>query len=139
MRYQFVNSLLGKPWQANGRGPDAWDCYHLARFVQRELFGRELAAIELPHDPTWQWMLHAVATHPERQLWQEVEGAMPSLRAGDGAIVLMARRKRPAHVGVWFSEERCVLHADQDEGVVFQDLATLHAKAWKKLIFLERR
>lgn len=138
MRFDFVNRLLGKPWMANGIGPDCWDCYHLARHVQKELFGRDLPLIELPSSPTWSWMLDAVENHPERKLWEEIGGKSPSIRARDGAVVLMARYKRPAHVGVWFTPERRVLHADQDSGVVFEDLATLRQKAWRNLIFLQQ-
>lgn len=137
MRIEFVNGLLGKPWMANGTGPEFWDCYHLARHVQSEMFGRELPLINLPENPTWSWMLETIERHPERRLWVEVMGKTPSLTARDGAIVLMARHSRPAHVGVWFSAERRVLHADQDCGVVFEDIATLLQKAWRKLIFLQ--
>ena len=108
--------------------------------MQKELFGRELPSVDVPADLTWSWLLAIVGAHPERAQW--VEG--PTLNghlidARDGALVLMARVQRAAHVGVWLAPERGVIHCDQPSGVKFEDLAVLRASGWRKLTFFEPR
>ena len=85
-------------------------------------------------------MLETIAAHPERARWVE----RPTLNghlidARDGALVLMARVQRAAHVGVWLAPERGVIHCDQPSGVKFEDLAVLRASGWRKLSFFEPR
>ena len=43
--------------------------------------------------------------------------------ANDGALVLMARVQRAAHIGVWLLPEQGVIHCDQTSGVIFEDAA----------------
>ena len=136
-RRQLLSSLIGKRWAANGRGPDEFDCWHLARHVQRELFGRELPSVDVPADPQWAWMLQTIAAHPERANWLERPQPNDLIGAGDGALVLMARAQRAAHIGVWLLPEQGVIHCDQTSGVMFEDAATLRAAGWRKLTFYE--
>src|SRR4051794_7980973 len=129
--------LIGKCWAANGRGPNEFDCWHLARHVQRELFGRELPSVDVPADPGWVWMLQIIAAHPERASWCERPQPNGLIAANDGALVLMARVQRAAHIGVWLLPEQGVIHCDQTSGVIFEDAATLRATGWRKLRFYE--
>lgn len=135
-RAAYLCSLLGKPWAANARGPDAYDCWHLAAAVSSHLFGRALPAIAVPAEPTWAWMIETIAGHPERSRWTECRPG-PLVTAGDGAIVLMARRDRPAHVGIWLGIERRVIHADPRFGVVCEGVVDLATKGWTRLRFYE--
>jgi cell wall-associated NlpC family hydrolase len=139
MRATFLRRLVGKRWAANGRGPDEFDCWHLARHVERQLFGRELPEIEEPNDLSWVWLLNAFSSHPECRNWIERPQANGLITAADGALVLMARAKRAAHVGVWLLPEQRVMHCDQVSGVMFEDPATLRASGWRKLMFFEPR
>lgn len=139
-RTEFLTDIIGKPWRANAKGPDAFDCWHLAIYVQFYLFGRRAPAIEVPPEPTWPWMISQFKTHPELTRWVEV--LQPSnglVKASDGAMVLMARNTQPAHIGVWLSKERGVIHADMRDGVCLQDLLTLRGCSWAKLRFFEPR
>jgi cell wall-associated NlpC family hydrolase len=38
---------VGKPWQLGAEGPDAFDCWGLARWVQREHYARELPQLRV--------------------------------------------------------------------------------------------
>jgi cell wall-associated NlpC family hydrolase len=136
---QLLSSLIGKHWAANGRGPYEFDCWHFACHVQRQWFGRELPSVDVPAEPGWAWMLQTIAAHPEQAKWLERPQPDSLIIAGDGALVLMARTKRAAHIGVWLLPERGVIHCDQTSGVMFEDAATLRAAGWRKLMFYEPR
>jgi hypothetical protein len=139
MRSDVINSLLAKPWEANAHGPDAFDCWHLAMFVQRELFSLNLPDVDVPENPSWAWMIEAIDGHAERGNWRLVPAdRMGLVTAADGAMVLMARSDRPAHIGVWLKPERFVIHADPRNGVVCDGLLDLRTKGWAKLRFYER-
>ena len=122
-------------WAANGRGPNEFDCWQFACHVERELFGRDLPSVDVPADPSWDWMLQTIAAHPEQANWLERPQGLISV--GDGALVLMARVQRAAHIGVWLLPEQGVIHCDQTSGVIFEDAGTLRATGWRKLRFYE--
>jgi len=83
-------------------------------------------------------MIKAISEHPERKNWRLVlPDTMGLVTAKDGALVLMARSDRPAHIGVWLSAERKIAHADPIFGVVFDSLVDLRTKGWVKLRFYE--
>jgi hypothetical protein len=141
-RAAFLNSLIGKRWAANARGPEAYDCFHLMAHIERTLAGRDVGDLSMPPDPSWSWMVQAVEAHPARKRWREVPiGKMGVVKAADLSVVLMARRNNPAHVGVWLKPETVVIHAEQtrdnDGRVVCDSLANLHVKGWQKLRFYE--
>jgi len=137
-RGSTLNSILGRPWKANAHGPDAFDCWHLVMFVQRALFDRNLPDVDVPDRPTWPWMIKTIAGHDENANWRLVPvDPMGLVQAKDGAIVLMARSNRPAHVGTWLEQERRIIHADPNYGVVTDGLLDLRTKGWVKLRFYE--
>jgi len=110
----YIRRVVGLPWQSGAQGPDAYDCWGLARDCQRVLFGRELplAAVDA-HSA------HAVVTallgHAERARWAAVD--VPA--AGD--LVEMRRRDLPHHIGVWLDPDGGgVLHAARSYGVAFE-------------------
>lgn len=137
-RARTINTILGKPWKANAKGPEAFDCWHLAVWIQNELFSRALPQVAVPQNPTWSWMIGSISQHPERKHWRQVPNdPMGLVTAYDGALVLMARADRPAHIGVWLDMERRVIHADPKYGVVCDGLLDLRTKGWAKLRFYE--
>lgn len=139
-RQKFIADLIGKPWQANAKGPDAFDCWHLAVYVQRHLFNRAAPDIVVPEHPTWSWMISQFKSHPELNNWVELlQPANGLIYVKDGAIVLMARNTHPAHCGVYLQGEGGVLHCDDGGGVMFQDIMTLKCNSWAKLRFYEPR
>lgn len=139
-RATILQQVLGKPWRANAKGPDAFDCWHLAVYIERVLFDRTAPEVNVPDNPTWSWMVRALSLHPERENWTYVPpDTMGLIRAKDGALVLMARSDRPAHVGVWLAPERRIIHTDPIFGVVCDSLVDLRTKSWNKLRFYEPR
>lgn len=136
----FVKSLIGLPYKKNAKGPDEFDCWHLAVYVEKHLFARVAPHVEVPSKADWHWMISQFTSHPELGNWVEIlQPANGLISASDGAVVLMARHKQPAHCGVYFAKERKILHADEVDGVVFQDIPTLKAQSWTRLRFYEPR
>lgn len=117
--------LIGLPWVAGARGPQAYDCWGLFLAVQREHFHRELP--EIPVDAQdLRAVLDAFTTHPERQRWLGV--CLPE----SGDAVLMRQSRYPVHIGVWLDiDGGGVLHAVRHAGVVFQTLAALDIHGWR--------
>lgn len=135
-RAAILSSFLGKPWEANAKGPDAYDCWHLARAVSLALFDRAVPEVAVPVHPTWAWMIDAIESHPERAHWSECPSG-PLVKAGDGAIVLMARMTRPAHIGIWLQTERRIIHCDPKFGVVLEAPLDLATNGWRRLRYYE--
>ncbi len=106
--------------------------------MQRELFGRELPQIAVPADFSRRWVLEEFAGHPERARWRQVPGGPGGLvMAGDGALVLMAHARFPAHIGVWLRQEGRVIHCDSQAGVACETVLALRQVGWKSLMFFE--
>lgn len=133
-RAAYLTALIGRPWSA------AQSCWHLACEVERDLFGRTLPEVSVPADPSWRWMIDAIAAHPEHARWHEVEPAPGGIiTAADGALVLMSRATRAAHIGVWLASHGSVIHADPAAGVALDSLSSLRARGWARLRFFEPR
>lgn len=140
VRTAFLSTLIGRPYKINGRGPEAYDCWHLTVHVQDIMFGRSAPQVEIPEDANIAWMIRQFKGHPELSNWVEIIQPRNGLiTAEEGAVVLMARSKQPAHCGVFFSKECSILHADERDGVVFQDLVTLRANGWAKMHYMVPR
>lgn len=120
-----LSPLIGLPWIAGARGPEAYDCWGLFLAVQRQHFGRDLP--QIPIDAlNLRAVLAAFNGHPERQRWQ------PTSAAEEGDAVLMRQSRYPVHIGVWLDiDGGGVLHAVRHAGVVFQTLAALDAHGWR--------
>lgn len=114
-RAAHLNELLGLPYQAGGMGPDAFDCYGLARHLQRTFFDRDLPVFQLPAEAGRFAVASAIAIHPERARWQEIDNPR------DGAMVVMARQDCGFHIGVWLAINQTggiVAHTIEQTGVV---------------------
>ncbi|WP_027578490.1 hypothetical protein [Bradyrhizobium sp. Ai1a-2] len=134
-RSEFLSPLIGEPWAWQSR-----NCWDFACHVQRELFARALPAIAVPADFSRRWVLDEFAAHPERALWREVaEGPGGLVTAADGALVLMAHLRFPAHIGVWLRPEARIIHCDGKTGVACETPLALRQMGWKKLTFFEPR
>lgn len=136
-RSEFLSGLIGSMWMPGASGPDAWDCWHLARHIEARLFGRILPHVHVPEAPSWPWIIAAIRDHAERDRWSEVVCPAGTITAGDGALVLMARSDRPAHIGVWLAIERGVIHCDARIGVTFQTPQMIRTAGWSRLHFFE--
>jgi len=132
-RAAFLSPLIGEPWAWQSR-----NCWDFAVHVQRGLFGRALPQVGVPRDFSRRWVLDEFAGHPERARWREVEeGPGGLVLAGDGALVLMAHVRFPAHIGVWLKPEQRIIHCDGKTGVACETPLALRQMGWQKLTFFE--
>ena len=133
IRSEFLAPLIGEPWAWQSR-----NCWDFACHVQRELFGRDLPRVAVPADPSKRWVLESIERHPERVAWRQVPDAPGGLvAAADGALVLMAHLRFPAHIGVWLKPEARVIHCSEQHGVCCESVLALRQTGWKKLAFYE--
>ncbi len=132
-RNEFLAPLIGEPW--------AWqscNCWDFACHVQQGLFGRELPRVAVPADLSKRWILQSIEKHAERAAWRTVsDGPGGLVTAADGALVLMAHLRFPAHIGVWLQAEACVIHCSEQHGVCCESVLALRQMGWKKLTFYE--
>jgi len=136
----YVASLIGKPWAINGYGPDLYGCWGLFVVVQQALFARMLPKVEVSdqrgskkvsaQQRMYVEIARAIADHPVRKEWVQVE------EPEHGCAVLMSRIHVPAHIGVYLNYDGgSVLHADEEHGVVFEDIPRLRARQWMGITF----
>lgn len=114
-RAEHLNALVGRPYIAGAMGPDAFDCYGLARHIQSEFFGRDLPIFQLPAEAGRFAIASAIAVHPERMRWSEI------IQPVDGSMVVMARQGCGFHIGVWLAldgEMGIIVHTIEQTGVV---------------------
>lgn len=129
-RAKIVNALMGKPYRLGAQGGDAVDCYSCTKILQRAVFGRDMPEFTMPAQAGRSAIAAAIAVHPERQQWVEVEQPV------DGAIVTMARNICGYHLGTWLDDDGgVVIHAIEDCGVVADTLPSLEAIGWRKFRF----
>jgi hypothetical protein len=132
-RSDFLSSLIGVPW--------CWEsgnCWDFAVHVERQLFGRSLPKVWVPTELSKRWVLEAIEAHPERGLWDEVEpGGYGVVTAPDGALVLMAHLRMPAHIGVWLKPEQRVIHCSEQHGVCFEPVLALRQMGWRNMKFYQ--
>lgn len=133
-RSKFVVGMIGKPYEANAKGPEKYDCWSAVAEVRRSLFGDVLPIFEVPEDPSLLWLAHQFKDSDERRNWVQVEkGSIIQ----DGSLVLMSRAKSAVHIGIWLKAERGILHAIETDGIVLQDALTLKACGWGNLRYFE--
>jgi hypothetical protein len=113
--------LIGEQWAWQSR-----NCRDFACHVQRELFRRGLPRVAVPTDLSKRWVLESIDRHPERAAWREVlDGPGGLVTAADGALVLMAHLRFPAHIGVWLKPEARIIHCSEQHGVCCESILAL--------------
>jgi hypothetical protein len=123
-----VRAVIGKPWHENAQGPDAYDCWGLARAAQKIVFGRDLPIVSCPS--TLRALVETIENHAVRDNWPEVE------RATHGCLVSMTQSLHPHHIGTYLGlDGGRVLHATKNEGVMCCTLAQLRLEGFSKLRF----
>lgn len=104
-----ANAYIGRPWIDGARGPDAFDCWGLLRWIEDKHFGLMLPDLPALPDETRNLYREQIETGAWTVIDQPVHGSGALLRGGD----------RP-HVGVFLDiDGGGVLHAQEGVGVMF--------------------
>ena len=116
----FAAYLIGKPYRARARGPDAFDCWGLCTYV----WARHFRLTDVPDvfiDPIDKRAVR------ERFARAVDDGSGTELvQAFEGCAVLMGRSRAPDHVGIYLAADGGgVLHSLEHVGVVFTKLGAL--------------
>lgn len=119
----WVGRYLGEPWV-----PGVSDCWSLARRVWAEVWGREVPP--LPVDPA---DLRATlgAIEAGRRDW------LPADPPAEGDAVLMARGRRPCHIGILVAGDR-ILHAIEGAGTICTPRDRLATLGYREVAVLRR-
>lgn len=126
----MINALMGKPYRLGAQGPDAFDCYSTATWLQERLWRRSMPEFGMPAEAGRYAMAAAIAVHPERKRWVEIDAHV------DGAIVTMARNSCGYHLGTFVIEDGgLIIHALEGTGVIADTLASLKSVGWRRFRF----
>lgn len=90
---EWARQVVGTAYQANGRGPEGWDCWQAIREALRAVYGLELPAYAYPERD---WPAIAACVEEERPAWQPIP--LGSEQPGD--VLLLRLRGLPLHVGL---------------------------------------
>lgn len=130
-RVAFLSNLIGRPYRIGATGPDAFDCYGLARHIQATLY--DVPMPELPFvAATTRQQAEAMLNHAERQNWREIA----EHEAQDGDLVLMGNvGGRDFHLGTFVvaGTAGVVLHIREAVGAIADDLPSLRATGFNYL------
>ncbi|MEH7830521.1 hypothetical protein [Gemmobacter denitrificans] len=103
----WASRYVGQPFD-----PAEQHCWAFARRVWREVFGWDVAALDVSAlDP--RRLRRDFADHPEYGQWRQVQTPVEAPVEGDA--VIMAQGRHPCHIGIWIAPAR-VLHAIAGSG-----------------------
>lgn len=114
--FDYINSLIGIPYEDNGRSLDGMDCYGLVLLVSQTQFDNTLP----------DWVTDHTARDVVRQITQGIGTALSAQQAckvehpTDGDIAVVARKELPYHMGVVMAGG--VLHMSLHAGVTFEPI-----------------
>lgn len=128
----WATKYIGIPWKFGGQGPDTYDCWNFVREVQGTHFNIEVPIITYDDQRD---VFHHLQHNAELDHWTQMETPI------EGDIIMMARAKIPAHVGVWVKSnvQEGVLHCLQGIGVVFTAQQAIRSSGWGQLKFYRRK
>lgn len=126
----WASQYIGIPWAYGAQGPDSFDCWNFVKHIQHHHFSIKLSPTHYIFQTVRQ-AVEAIRHSKDFDRWQN------QLQPVEGDIVLMARNKYPAHVGVWIAANGTfgVLHCIEGYGVIFTPSRSLAAHGWGHIQF----
>lgn len=112
MTYLSNAELIGIPFAYGGRGPDAFDCYGLARYIVARDTGITPPDLQSAEDPN---VLHAMMTG-QALFWKRLDGPRP------GAVVLFRMGRTISHCGVLVGHSQLIHAWEKSGGVTIERL-----------------
>jgi cell wall-associated NlpC family hydrolase len=116
----WVGGYVGLPWRDKGRGPDAFDCWGLAR----EVLTRHYGAPPLPDYGDAYRNANDLATVTQAIQRGLLQGWERCGAAAEGRLAIVQLAGVPWHCGVMVGEDM-MLHALERANVVVESIRTL--------------
>lgn len=130
----YAASLIGKPWVAGARGPDAFDCWGLVTWVYQQRFGIHLPLFEGVDPKCVSGVGRLMAEGSQKDDWISL------LSPEEGCVVAMSRNRIIHHVGIYCDVDGgLVLHALDGQNVVAQSLSQLSLYGWRTIQFYKHK
>ena len=126
----MINSLIGLPYKVGAEGPDFYDCWGLAKKVQKDLFSREMPSIK-DSPNTLEGLLNFVRDNHARKQWS-VSQDFPR----HGQLVELSKSDRPFHIGVYPDYDGGgIIHSLEKVGVCYDRIQLMKITGWRKMVF----
>jgi cell wall-associated NlpC family hydrolase len=124
-----VNRHIGRPWSAQG-----FDCWAFVRAVYADAYGIVLPVLPGVDGSDHRAAARAVVDTQASGDWRSI--AQPV----DGSAVLMGKRDRPHHCGVWLAVSGgLIAHCDASGGVRCHSLISLAGLGWGSFTYYQHR
>lgn len=126
----MINSLIGLPYKVGTEGPNFYDCWGLAKKVQKELFSREMPSIKDSPD-TLRGLMTFVKDNHARKQWVVSENFPVH-----GQLVELSKSSNPFHIGVYLEYDGGgILHCLEKVGVCYDRIKLMQVTGWRKMVF----
>lgn len=122
MMHEWIARYIGVPFKRHGRGPDGWDCWGLARWVEAHHYGVQLPGFDAGFSDE-------LYRDPERlaelvNMYRPLVDAQPVSVPEDGDLAVLTYRGHPSHVGVYVGEGY-LLHVLARTGTVLDRITSI--------------
>lgn len=124
----WSSQYLGKPYDVDGYGPDAFNCWGLVWEVYRAQFGIDLPKYGHVDPRQLPQIVRQIAS--EECQWERIT------EPKDGCVVGLSSGRSLHHVGIYLDVDGgLVLHARDQAGVIATPRAHLARHGWGKVNF----
>lgn len=141
----IANDLLGRPFRMGADGPNEYDCYGAAKAVLARGFDITLPPMKRDEETHTPKELAKRLMDPTiRSEWIEItrNGHSSHDLGKSGDIMVMGNIDgRSYHLGVrlQFGAQHVVVHADERNGIVVDDVITLPFKGYNKIRYFRHK
>lgn len=126
---QFILEHLGKPYKLGTQGPDYFDCWGWVRFINKELWNREIPWIDMSKGSISDFIKSGYEYRSQMD-WVVIPNPIHS------CLVEMSHARHAHHVGVFINVDGGqVVHSIQGGGVVCDPLLTIPISGWHSIKF----
>lgn len=127
MNAEQASKYIGLPWKIDGNGPEAWNCWNLARYILLKYFDKEIPFVDLESDDV-------PALYREKM----DQGSWVVREKPEHGFGVLLKGGMHPHVGVFLDiDGGGVLHSLEGAGVVFTPLSALRMLGFGNVKFYE--
>jgi len=127
----WTNEILSKPWKANTRGPETFDCWGLVHYVYLTQKGIDLPSyLEVNANNRKETTSFIERLNSNSSCWKQI--SIPE----NFCVCAMSMSDLFSHVGLWLNVDGgIVIHCTKETGVIAEPIRSLKTKGWRKICF----